>query len=213
MDRHFGSAQHITALKACLFKVNISDFITLFWGYFSHQFPNFCSGILLQTHTTCSASLLVSLVTFCFQSCHVLLCHWAWILKISVLAGGSFWDCIEVLGAKQVESVSCWWIIEHPLVVRSQIKEVDGVWCFGGHLILEQRCIIKSIQRLKSQSVHGSGNGSTRLAFAIFIHPSNLHILFCQVIISYIVFFPQYFTCFGKILKVTEATKCYWQLW
>lgn len=92
---------------------------------------------------------------------------------------------------------------------RSQIKKVDGVWRFGNHLILEQRCIIKLMQRLKSQSDHGSGNASTRLAFAVFIQPSDLHILFWQVIISYIVVFPQYFTCFGKILKVTEATKRY----
>lgn len=67
---------------------------------------------LTETHTTCFTYLLLSLVTS-YVSSPVISCsvNRAWIVKISVLAGGSFWDCvevIEVLGAKKVESVSCW---------------------------------------------------------------------------------------------------------
>lgn len=56
-------------------------------------------------------------------------------------------------------------------------------------LILEKRCIVKLVRRLKSQSLYGSGNASIRLAFAIFIQPSDLCILLHQVIISDISFF------------------------
>lgn len=77
------------------------------------------------------------------------------------------------------------------------------------HLILEKRCVIKLVRRLKSQSLHGSGNASIGLAYAIFVQPSDLCILLHQVIISYMLFFLQYLTCLGKVWEVTEAVKCY----
>lgn len=60
------------------------------------------------------------------------------------------------------------------------------------HLILENRCVVKLVQRLKSQSLHSSGDAinSIRLVFAVFIQPSDLCILLYQVIISYILFLP-----------------------
>lgn len=151
MDRHFGSAQLFAALAAFLFKMKISDFChpsvtPLFQGYFSQQFPSLCS--VTEIHTTCLTSLFVTLVTP-YVSSLVIFCSRAWILKISVLAGGSFWDCIEVievLGAKKAESVSCWWIVEHPLVVRSQINRRRwSLVLWWDHLILEWRWIIKLI--------------------------------------------------------------------
>lgn len=107
-------------------------------GLLFSQFPSLCS--VTEIHTTCLTYLLVTLVTP-YVSSLVIFCSRAWILKISVLAGGSFWDCIEVievLGAKKAASVSCWWIVEHPLVVRSQINRHRwslAVW--GDLLILE----------------------------------------------------------------------------
>lgn len=46
----------------------------------------------------------------------------------------------------------------------------------------------------------GSGKASTWLAFAIFIQPSYTFFLH-QAIISYIMFFLQYFTYFGKYVS------------
>lgn len=71
---------------------------------FSQQTLSLWWGILL--HKTCLTSLSVSLMTSYDSS----LVFWsrAWILKISVLTCGSFWDCVEViqvLTVKKVKSV------------------------------------------------------------------------------------------------------------
>lgn len=42
----------------------------------------------------------------------------------------------------------------------------------------------------------------------LFVQPSDVCILLRQVIIGYILCFPQYVTSLGKIWKVTEAVKC-----
>lgn len=64
--------------------------------------------------------------------------------------------------------------------------------------ILEKRSLIKLVQGLKSQSLHGSGNASMEFAFAIFIQPSGLCILLHQVIISYTLLFSTVSLVLGK---------------